>query len=101
MNHVFMDVINANLRDRDDLEKKIMDLIFSRFQPISPMEKKVKGIKRGQIQKFIWGQLGFFGDPPNHFDRYMNDLMLKNGFIATYRTGHHIYKGIKERNVEE
>lgn len=106
MQHNFEDLIDSEMKIRKDLEDMIMNIVFSKFRPIKKSElgkgkgHKGRGVKRGTVQKLIFKELGFVGTPPNYFANYINRLMLKNGFIATYRTGFHIYRGIKEKDVE-
>lgn len=80
------------LEQRDQLKHLVMELIASRCS-IEPGH-----VKRGQLNQYVYQELGFEGRPGNHFFRFMNKLMSEQGFRVSYSRGERVYFGLKWRD---
>ena len=80
--------VNNELNNRELLEKEVLNIINDRC---------VTGngrVQRGALHLYIYKKLGFYGQPGNKFAKFINKIMVNNGYRDSYLIGKRCYCGL-------
>lgn len=51
-------------------------------------------VKRGVLNQHVYQQLGFHGQPGNHFGKFMKKVLADSGIRVSYSRGQRVYYGL-------
>lgn len=80
--------IAAELKHRQDLETQILTIVRARCETGSGR------VQRGALHLYIYRQLGFHGQPGDTFAKFINKVMVNNGYRASFLSGKRCYCGL-------
>ena len=85
------EIINAELAARAQLERDIISIVLSRWQP------GIGWTKRGVVHNYIYASLGFHGRIGNPFSAFLIKIIQDHGFRKGYASGRRVYYGLIEK----
>ncbi len=80
--------IEAELQHRQELEEQILSIVNARCENGSGR------VQRGALQLYIYRKLGFHGQPGDKFAKFINKVMINNGYRASFLSGKRCYCGL-------
>lgn len=88
INETMQQYIQAELSNRQEFEKQILDIIQDRCVTGSGR------VQRGALHLYVYDKLGFHGQPGNKFARLINKIMINAGYRDSYLMGKRCYCGL-------
>lgn len=84
----FQEIIDAELRIREQLNNQILSLIQDRC------DIGYGRLQRGALHLYIYNKLGFHGTPGNDFAKFITKTLVNAGYRDSYLIGKRCYCGL-------
>lgn len=88
-------IVDQEIATRQAFEKKILEIVLAGYDMGSGH------VRRGDLQTYVYNQLGFKGRSGNDFARFVNKVLVENGFRVSFSRGKRVYFGLKKRLMGE
>lgn len=88
MSYLISEIVELELQARKAFDLQLISIIESRYQ------KGTGAVKRGELQQYLYNDLGFHGRKSDQFCSYINKLLVEQGFRNSYLRGERVVYGL-------
>lgn len=88
MSYLISEIVELELQARKAFDLQLISIIESRYQ------KGTGAVKRGELQQYLYNDLGFHGRKSDQFCSYINKLLVEQGFRNGYLRGERVVYGL-------
>lgn len=86
-------LIQQEIQSRQQIKDQIFQMIFE------VCNNDDGYVQRGCLQRYLWEKLEMKGRPSNQFARFLNRILLKNGYRSGFHAGMRCYYGLSWKDI--